>query len=137
DAASATDALLSLLSDPDPYVRQTAAKALGDIHPDDPRVVPALLEKLAGDEKAIAIHPLAEYKSAAKDAVPRLCEILESDADVDVRWGAARTLGKIGPAAKAAIPALVRTLKATDSLVREHAAEALGDIGPDAAVAVP
>ena len=39
----------------------------------------------------IAIHPLAEYKSAAKDAVPRLCEILESDADVDVRWGAART----------------------------------------------
>ena len=135
DAHPATDALLALLADSDTYVRQTAARVLGEIHPDDPRVVPALIEKLNGDEKATAIRPLGEYGASAKAAVPRLIELLENDPDPNLRWDAARTLGKIGPDAHAAIPALIKALKSDNGALREHAAEALGDI--HATVAVP
>jgi HEAT repeat protein len=135
DAFPATDALLTLLADPDIYVRQTAARALGEIHPDDPRVVPALLEKLAGDEKATAIRPLSEYGANAKAAVPRLIELLENDPDPNLQWEAARTLGKIGPDAQAAIPSLIKALKSTSGTLREHAAETLGEL--QATVAVP
>jgi HEAT repeat protein len=129
-----TDALLHLLIDPDLYVRQTADSALGELHPDDPRVVPALIARLGGAEKAMALWALAEYKSAARAAVPRLIELLQSDPDTGVRWGAARTLGKIGPDAKPATDALIKALKDENGTLREHAAEALGEIGAEVAV---
>ena len=46
-------------------------------------------------------------------------------------------LGRIGPPAKAAVPALVAALKDPESLVHEAAAEALGSIGPEARQAIP
>ncbi|MFL5340755.1 MAG: HEAT repeat domain-containing protein [Gemmataceae bacterium] len=135
---AATDALLDMLKDPDPFARQTAARALGDIHPDDPRVIPALIAELDGPDKATALRPLSQYGKAAKSAVPKLCQIMESDPESEVRWNAIRTLGKIGPDARQAVPLLIKRLKDEDNLIREHAAEALGDIGPaDAAVAIP
>ena len=46
-------------------------------------------------------------------------------------------LGGIGSGAKAAIPALMESLKDADEVVRYFAAGALGGIGPEAKAAVP
>ena len=59
------------------------------------------------------------------------------DKDQEVRYSAARALGKIGPKAEKAVPALVRALKDKNEYVRQWAASALGKIGPKAEKAVP
>ena len=55
----------------------------------------------------------------------------------DVRRSAADALGKIGPPAAEAVPALAAALHDPDEDVRRSAADALGKIGPAAAEAVP
>src|SRR5260370_33673977 len=57
-------------------------------------------------------------------------------ADVIERWIATEAVGKIGPAAKTAVPALAEGLKDKESVVRIGAAESLGRIGPAAKAAV-
>ena len=59
------------------------------------------------------------------------------DPDVEVRSRAAEALGKIGPEAAAAVPALTTALQDPDVDVRMEAAWALGCIGPEAAAAAP
>ncbi len=134
DARPAGPALVAALKDPDPRVREVTVQALGELAPDVPGAVPALVE-LFPDVKAI--RAVAEFKEAGADAVPKLTELL-THSDSVVRWNAARTLQKIGPASGPAVPALVaRMLSDPDPAVREHAAEALGPIGPAAHSAVP
>jgi HEAT repeat protein len=53
--------------------------------------------------------------------------------DERVAAAAARSLGQIGPAAKAAVSALIDALKDEDKDVRTAAAEALKKIDPEAA----
>jgi hypothetical protein len=55
----------------------------------------------------------------------------------DVSRQAAEAMGKIGPDAKAAIPALIAALKDNDKEVRRAATYALSNIGPEAKAAVP
>ena len=55
----------------------------------------------------------------------------------NVRIYAASTLGRIGPAAKIAVPVLIEALKDKRAGVRSRAATALGQIGPAANAAVP
>src|SRR5262245_63821353 len=53
------------------------------------------------------------------------------------RFKAALTLGKLGPAARTAVPALIEILqKDKDKPMRHLAADALGKIGPGASAAV-
>jgi HEAT repeat protein len=54
------------------------------------------------------------------------------EVDSDRRWKAARTLGRIGPPAAAAVPLLVDALGDRNEYVRAHAARALGRIAPAA-----
>ena len=68
--------------------------------------------------------------------MPALIEALKDD-DNEVRRNAASALGRIGPAAEAAVPALIEALKDDDNEVRRNAAFALGRIGPAAEAAVP
>jgi HEAT repeat protein len=58
-----------------------------------------------------------------------------TDADARIRWSAAEALGRIGPDAEAAVPALAAALR--DPEVRASAADALGGIGAAARGAVP
>jgi len=69
-------------------------------------------------------------------SVPGLIGQLK-DKDPDMRYSAARSLGRYGAEAKPAIPALVEALKDESPMVRMGAAYGLGDIGPDAKDAVP
>jgi HEAT repeat protein len=74
-----------------------------------------------------------------KEAVPELVKELKNP-DWMVRSHTIYALGKIGPAAKAAILALIQTLKEEKAVFRPNvanAARALGQIGPEAKVAVP
>jgi HEAT repeat protein len=52
-----------------------------------------------------------------------------SDSEPKFRAGAANALGVLGPAAKAAVPALKKALKDEDEKVRQSAAVALKAIG--------
>jgi HEAT repeat protein len=68
--------------------------------------------------------------------VSGLLEMLK-DQDPKVRYTAVSHLGKFGPTAKEAVPALTATLKDPDTSVRIGATYALARIGPDAEAAVP
>lgn len=70
-------------------------------------------------------------------AVPGLTDALQ-DEDNYIRTAALDTLGVIGPAAKDAVPAIVRVLLNDKWMdVRTRAAKALGKIGPAAREAIP
>jgi HEAT repeat protein len=61
-----------------------------------------------------------------------LADLIEalSDKDALVRMRAARALGRMGPDAKEAIPALLEAVNHPEPPVRQAAAEALREIGP-------
>lgn len=59
------------------------------------------------------------------------------DENQDVRSGAARSLKKFGPEARAGVPSLVNLLREQNPLTRSTAARALGEIGPGAKDAAP
>ena len=67
--------------------------------------------------------------------VGELIDALE-DPDHDVRVSSARALGRFGPDARDAVPALTKTLSDPSRLVRLAATEALGKMGPAAEPAV-
>ena len=66
----------------------------------------------------------------ARDAVPALIDALR-DEDADVRRAAVRSLGWIGPEAKAALPALKKALIDNDSSIRVAAARSMEMIDPN------
>ncbi|MFH1830342.1 MAG: HEAT repeat domain-containing protein [Pseudomonadota bacterium] len=74
--------------------------------------------------------------NALQQRVKWLAEIVLEDPDLKVRSDAAYALSKIGPGAKAAIPALIVALKDQNENVRIDASIALGEIGPAAVPAL-
>jgi HEAT repeat protein len=128
-AAESAPALAERLKDPDPYVRRVAAQSLGAINSPHPDVIYALVGRLVTEDRDLVIRPLSEFGPAAAPAVKNLIEIVTNTAlSPTTRWEAIRTLGKIGPPAHEAGPALAIALNDPDELVREHAAESLGEI---------
>lgn len=106
--------------------------------------IPVLTRSIAARRKdyAIAICRLGEFGPKAKPAVAELIGVLK-DAAIDrerkpyntIRAAAADALGKIGPAASDAVPALLRTIHDENPFLRIDAALALWKIAahPDAA----
>jgi hypothetical protein len=132
DAAPAGADLVAALADADPLVRDVAAQAIGQLAPDVPGAVPALV-KLFPDKTAV--RAVSTFKAAGAEAVPHLLPLIkDTKLDVPTRRQAIRTLGKIGEPAKAAVPDLIAlTDSDPEAGIQEQAAEALGDIGPNAA----
>ena len=109
-----------------------------------------LEERLAGetdeDKEACrrAAQTLGEMGPKAADAVDLLTRAMESRS-VEVRHFAVDALGRIGPAAKRSVPAIIEQVDIPADSVnykalaffRRLAARALGRIGPSAAAAVP
>jgi HEAT repeat protein len=83
--------------------------------------------------KRRAVLALAELAPQSPPAVQALCEALR-DSDDRVRFMAAAALGRIGPAAEAAIPALLETLD--DPAASNEAAESLVRLGKAAVPAL-
>ncbi len=84
-------------------------------------------------------------KPERERAVQRLVELRDVDGLIvalghvhrNVREGAATALGRLGPDAAPAVPALIEAFEDPDDYVRWKAAEALGEIGPAAKDALP
>lgn len=102
DAQQAIPALTEALGDPDAFVRQWAAFAIGNLG-----------------------HRFGPLVTAA---VPRLARLLKDDDGMVAKW-AAMALGLIGDAARPAIGALQEAADAPEVSLREAAARSLRELG--------
>ena len=100
-----------------------------------------LFDRLLSADYQIQEAALAELAGAQpadkKALIEKLIPELQSKQSGRPR-SAAKALGKLGPAARAALPALVQAMRgphldALDSLANSAAAQAIGEIGPDEA----
>ena len=159
----ATEQLIARLKDPEAFVRVAAARALAALPPAPEITGPIWQKALQNADEVTARHALDALAALGAPAVPRLIEALKhehlrgqvvyilgqigpaaapaaealaglvNDKNARVAQEAALALAKIGPGAKAAIPALVKSLEGEGA--NSHAvAYALGKIGPDATV---
>jgi HEAT repeat protein len=120
-------------------IHRAVLEALGDIGPNAKAAVPAIrsaLQARDGFVRASACVAFWKITGQVSPAVEPMIELLVTGHESDKRWSA-EGLGRMGPAAEAAIPALIGALKDTDSGVRWDAAVALGCIGPKAWEAIP
>jgi HEAT repeat protein len=151
-ARDAIPALVAGLKDPDANVRHKSALALSAIDPLDGRVSSALVEAAQAKETDWgAVEALIRSSQYAKEVVPIFVKMLEAkdfkgtQQEKDrLYWGIISSLGRIGPDAKAAVPALCAILRRRQAglsipglSLRCNAAHALGQIGPAAKEAVP
>ena len=164
-AGSAVPALLEVLEDPNPEMRENAALALAAVRPPARAAASKLLGRLDDDSAAVreavlcglantgrgneqvelavakatsdpaeqirrtAAHALGNVGAARLDVVvPTLVKCLQ-DADAEVRYRAAQSLGWLGDPARDAVPALLNALRDEDDIVRDRAMLALGCMG--------
>ena len=149
DAASAVDAVVPLVEHTDGHTRLRAVKALGHIGPAAKAAVPPLTRVEEADRERsirqaaktalyqINLDQIAD--DATRQATDEVRELIErlQDEDEFESASAANELGRIGPAAVDAIPALAKALGHTSKWVREAAAETLGSLGSQARSVVP
>jgi HEAT repeat protein len=141
--------LVALVNKPFDKDRVHAIEQLGDIRPIQKEAINCLVEALVNcsniEIMAATVSALAKIAPAiakivpSDEAVAALVAVLrDPDCDVTLRETAAQALGKIGPAAAEAVPALVEVVKASRYNLAVHAGYSIGEIGGSAAVkAVP
>jgi HEAT repeat protein len=136
EAAPAIPVLVGGLGDADYRVQRVAQETLEGL---GPQTIPALLPLLQiGDNRCFpAMWILGKMGAKAKKAVPGLLRLLDDPGRYVLR-NAAATLGRIGPAARAAVGELSRRLKTATGEDRIALAEALSRITskPDTVVRV-
>lgn len=114
--ASVVSRLLAELSSPSENTRLAAVIGLGKRAETDKAardgVVRALSDKSYAVKEA-ALRLIADEHLGSREAVTAVSALLD-DASGGIPWRAAETLGRLGPAAKAAIPELVRALRNAD-----------------------
>ncbi len=125
ERSGAVPQLITLLGDSEAWVRMAAARALGELR--DERALTRLVVTLSDDNwrvRELAVWALSEMKDDR--AVNALCSVLLSDAQVEVRRGAAEALGEIASAD--ALPSLKQALNDTEPSVSAKAAWAISEI---------
>ena len=132
--ADVVDGLFALVADQDARVRRAALRALRHLHLRHDVLMPKMVETLKVASPADAAAAVATMAEAGEEAVPFLMECL---GDKEACYWACLALADIGPAAKAAVPQLVKLEQHAEPQVRLQAMVALGNIGPAAKSAVP
>lgn len=132
--AATIPTLLAQLRAADPAARWAAAEALMALGPEARPAAAALAQATGDAEEGVreaAVGALEELGPPLPAAVAELVTLLA--AGDDRAYWAATLLGRLGPAAAPAVPALSETLTGEGELAaRERAAWALGQIGPPA-----
>ncbi len=128
-------ALFAALGDESEAVRAAAAEALVRTGPraDD---VPALTQAVASADRHVAGFAAWSLGNLGPAAAPAAAALAGALARPETNEVVSRALARIGPAASAAVPGLVRTLASGGEEQRWRAARTLGRIGPQAAPAV-
>jgi HEAT repeat protein len=130
----AAELLVSRLSDSDPFVRVSAARALAALKLGPETMLPIMEKAMANADEATAQHALDAVAALGAPAVPRLIAALKHQ---KLRAQIAYTLGQIGPPAASATGDLAKLVGSNDTRVVTEAAVALAKIGPAAAASVP
>ena len=136
--ASAKDTAPTLIpileKEKDPAARVAQITALPKTGPDPARAAPLLVAAATDPDDAIrhaGINALAGARTLHPDAVPALAGLLKNS-DFALRQRAAHALGRLGPDAASALPALVEAARASTG--DDVFADSLMQIGP---VALP
>lgn len=132
-ASEALPALAVAMTDQDAYLRLRAADAWWHISGDPKRAVEVYCRELRhsdGNVRWNAVMAVGRIPTHAADAVPLLAERVQRDPDKFVRAVAADVLGRMGEAARPAIPALLVAVRDDDYLVQTSSARALGILDP-------
>jgi HEAT repeat protein len=129
-ADAAVAAAAAALGDADPKVKLAAAYAIGKIGPAAKEALPALTQLAASDDEMLKLSSVwamlqlgVMNEELNKMAVPLLAKALGNEREF-VRVEAAMSLGKLGKAATAALPALEKAQTDSSPAVRSAAAEA-------------
>jgi HEAT repeat protein len=143
DADTALPALRKAMKHPDPYVRCRALGLLSTLGPKAKGAADEIKEALTDEDEFVCISA-AEALSRVEErhdlAIPFLVHYLsktekKDDSPTTPAERAAEALGIIGPAAKEAVPELIKLLEKDE--FGSEITEALGRIGPDAKAAIP
>jgi|GEM_PF-2412381 len=130
--AMGMNTLLVALEDKDVSVRSMAAHTLAIV---GPPAAPYLVERLHHKNRVVRDAAGFSLKLMQKKAVPALTKGLSTDNEY-ARAKAAWLLGRIGPDARAAAPALIRSLDVGDPRVMHVVAEAIDLISPAPSVMI-
>ncbi|WP_439621411.1 HEAT repeat domain-containing protein [Gemmata sp.] len=136
-AKDAVPALTDLLKDQPSYVKYAAAVALGQIGPDAKAALPALTPLVEGRDDFNRIGAAYANWQISGETKTAMFVLLHTITAVDhhTRGVTINRLGRMGPAAKEAVPALVTALKDANKDNQRAAAAALKLIDPEAAKA--
>jgi HEAT repeat protein len=126
--------LTAALKDENPRMRRAAARGLHELGAPPDVVAPAMIAALADADPQVLANVADALATLGPAAVPKIVAALEIE---ELRGAALAVLGRMGPAAKDAVPALVNELARQDDPRRAEVQLALAAIGPDAAAAVP
>lgn len=126
--------LSELLKADDAVVRRHVVKALVAIHPGPKIMIPIFIKLMKDPDPGVQTRVLSAITEAGEAAVPGLIEALNND---EAAYWVCVVLRQIGPAAKAAAPALTEKLKDSRPDIRIQAILALGAMGDAALPAVP
>jgi HEAT repeat protein len=118
--------LHTAIKDPSPVVRAAALEAIGKLGDDGRSLQPAVVSALRDRDENIQRAALKIVGPAFPDAVQPTIALL---ANGSVRVAAIDALGRIGPAAKDAAPALAGIISGNSKDERLHALAAVGLIG--------
>lgn len=135
DAQEALPAVTRALKDEDPNVRYSACYALGRMGPSAKAAKPELQKCLDSDDEFLAMAgawSLAQIDPACPETAPKSVPVLVrglADSEAITRIQAAESLGRLGPLAKPALPALKAAREDPNQDVRAAVAAALERIG--------
>jgi HEAT repeat protein len=124
---------MKMLKGEDPIGKYAAINAVGKIGPEAKEAIPILIEtirEVRNRDKRILFACNKALLGMGKEIVPQMISLLKDDT-WEMRRGAAWILGKLGPDARDALPALTEALNDTNPAVRLQAQESLNKIQGD------